>query len=194
MTARTGLSTLISQMRGLSNLGTSDYALGTATYWTDDQIQIVLDNHRTDIFREELDNSNINYVSSGSIEYKDYRSRFFNLEQTTGGTAIFIVENAAGTNIGTDTYSVDYSNGIVTFTTDQIGTAYFLTARSYDLNAAAADCWRMKAGAYGEAVNFSTDNMRVNRGDLIKNCLLMADYYSGLQDSKVVDLARDDCL
>ena len=72
MTARTGLSTLISQIRGLSNLGTNDYTLGTATYWTDDQIQIVLDNHRTDIFREELDNSNINYVSSGSIEYKDY--------------------------------------------------------------------------------------------------------------------------
>ena len=89
---------------------------------------------------------------------------------------------------------MDYSNGIVTFSTDQIGTAYFLTARSYDLNAVAAECWRMKAGAYGEAVNFSTDNMRMNRGDLIKNSLLMADYYSGLQDSMVVDLARDDCL
>ena len=43
MTARTGMSDIISTVRGMCNAGTADYTAGTAVYWTDDQLQGYLD-------------------------------------------------------------------------------------------------------------------------------------------------------
>ncbi len=191
--ARTGMTTLIGTMRGLCNLGTNDYTLGTATFWSDDNVQEVLDRHKTFIVEEELAEVE-NLIAGGSIEYKIFNSRFGNFEQTSGGTSIFTIEDSAGSVLGTSLYSVDYANGIVTFGADQQGSSRYLTGYSYDIYSTAADIYRMKAGAYAESVNWKTDNMSMNRGDAIGQCLKMADYYSGLGVAKTVDMTRDDCL
>lgn len=191
--ARTGMTDLIGQIRVFCNLGTNDYTLGTSTFWSDDNVQTVLDRHKVTVIEDELLEVP-NTISGGSIEYKIFHSRFGNFEQTTGGTAIFTIEDSAGTIIGTSNYTVDYANGIVTFGSNQAGSSRYLTGYSYDIYNTAADVWRMKAGAYGESVNFKTDNMSVNRGDLIKNALSMASQYSMMGNSKVIDMIRDDSL
>lgn len=189
--ARTGMTTLIGTMRGLCNLGTNDYTLGTSVYWQDDHVQTALDRHKTTIVEEELFEIQ-NQVGGGSVEYKIFQSRYGNLEETTGGTSIFTIEDSAGTIIGTSNYSVDYANGIVTFGSDQQGSSRYLTGYSYDIFSAAADIYRMKAGAYAESVNWKTDNMSMNRGDAIKQCLTMADYYASMGAAKTIDMTRDD--
>lgn len=191
MAARTGMSTLISTIRGFCNLGTSDYTLGTATHWSDDHIQTVLDRYRTTVIHEKMLAVSA-YESSGSIAYKDFYSGWGNWEETTGGTSIFIVENYTGDDIATANYSVDYALGIVTFTADQQGSTRYVTGRSYDLYGAAADIWRMKGGAYAVAVDFKTDNMSVKRSDVAKHCREMFNYYSMMSNPRQVDLARDD--
>lgn len=190
--ARTGMSDLIGQVRAFCNLGTNDYALGTATYWSDDHIQTILDRHKVTVVEEEL--LEVPNYTQGSTIYKVFHSYHGNYEQTTGGTTVFWIQDSAGTIVGTSNYTVDYANGIVTFGADQAGSSRFLSGYSYDIYNAAADVWRMKAGAFGEAVNFKTDNMSVNRGDLIKNALMMASQYAAMGNAKVVDMTRDDCI
>jgi len=191
--SRTGMNDLIGQVRAFCNLGTNDYVLGTATYWSDDHVQTVLDRHKVTVIEDELLEIP-NTVAGGSVEYKVFHSHFGNFEQTSGGTTIFFIEDATGANIGTSQYSVDYANGIVTFGADQMGSSRYLSGFSYDIFNAAADVWRMKAGAFGEAVDFKTDNMSVNRGSLIKNALSMASQYAAMGNAKVIDMTRDDCL
>ena len=50
-----------------------------------------------------------------------------------------LVEDSDGDIIGTANWTADYARGLISFTADQAGTTYFVTGRTYDLNAAAAD-------------------------------------------------------
>ena len=188
--ARTGMSNLISQLRDYGVAGTNDYTLGTTTYWTDNQLQTVLDRHKVFVHREPL--VIVDSYDAGTLVYKEYRSQFGNFEETTGGTAIFEIENAVGVTYGTANWSADYANGIISFTADTAGTPYYLTGTSYDIYSAAADIWRQKAGHHASGVDFTTDNMTVKRGQLIKNDQDMANYYAGMGRVKKMSFERDD--
>jgi hypothetical protein len=187
--ARTGMAVMIETVRGFCNAGSADVVLGTATFWADDEVQRVLDRHKTYIVREELTPFE-SYAGSGTIVYLEYRSAFGNIESGTAGS--FKIENGPGATIGTSAYTGDYVNGVFTFGTNTAGTAYFMTGYSYDVYAAAADIWRVKSGHVASGVNFSTDNMRVDRGQLIKNCQSMAEYYGRMSGAKVFNFTRDD--
>ena len=188
--ARSTMATLIANLRGLTRAGTADYTVGTVNYWSDDQLQDVLDAHREDVYRAPM--HTVQVYNGGSVEYHDYHSGYSNLEATSGGTAIFYVEDAAGSAVGTALYTPDYNRGVVNFPADTGGSSYYLYGRTYDMNAAAADVWRTKAGQYAMAVNFSTDNHRIDRGEIIKNCLQMAGYYSQQAGATTVLINRGD--
>lgn len=194
MTARTGLNDLILQLRGMVNAGTADYAIGTANYWDGDHLQEVLDRHRQEVYHEQL-TLVPKYTAGGSVNYFDYQSSFRNFEQTTGGTAVFVVEDSTGADSGTANWSADYARGLISFTSNQAGTVYYLTGRSYNLNGAAADIWRMKAAAVADQFDFSTDNHSMSRSQRIKNYLNMAAMYeakAGLTGENVITLYRSD--
>lgn len=191
--ARSGMADLISQLRGRVNATHDDYMIGTAKFWDADQTQAVLDMYRTDINRM-LVSPVASYNSGGTVQYQDYPSGVEHLEQTTGGTSIFYLEAGDNTKIGTANYSVDYNRGYITFTADQKGSAYYLTGRSYDLNASAAYIWRMKAARFAESFDYATDNMRVSLSQKMQHALKMAEFYEGRsgQSVNVITIARDD--
>ena len=173
MTARTGMTELIASVRGMTNAGTADYAISGVNYWSDDQLQQKLDAHRMDFYGAEL--PCITAIEGGAVVYKTFRSPYRNLES---GTVNFLLVDLNGTPAGTAEYSADYINGIVTFVADQAAKAWYLTARSYDVYAAAADVWRMKAAHASEtSFDFSTDNHSVKGSNIPAQCLKMADYY-----------------
>lgn len=190
MAARSGMTNLITTMRGMADLGTADYTIGGVSYWTDEQVQSVMDNHRVDIWREPLYIIET-YIGGGSAEYKHYQSEYTNFEETTGGTSIFYIEEADGDNI-TSGWTADYQRGHLTFSDDTLGTVYYLTGRSFDLNASAADIWRRKAAHYGASFSFSTDNHRVDKGALIQNALKMAEVYNRLCGPVTTTIIRSD--
>jgi len=176
MAARTGLSTLILRLRGMADAGTADYTLGAAVYWDDDQCQTVLDNYRMSIHGDRL----VPYPeqSAGSAIWLEYHSHFPNWEATTGGTAVFVVRDSVGNIQGTANYSVDYANGVVTFNSDQRGTAYFLTGISYDLNGAASDIWMQKAGQAAKLFAFSAGPHTLSRQQVYEHCIKMSDLFA----------------
>lgn len=191
MAARSGMSNLITQIRGMTNAGTADYTVAGVSYWEDERLQEVLDRYRVDITREQLV-SYPKHVGSGTVEYYRYMSAYNWFEETTGGTAVFIIEAADGTDQGTATYSADYNRGEVTFASDTSGSVYYLTGRSYALKSAAADVWRQKAAHTAASFDFSTDNHSVKRGQVVRHCLDMADMYGGQGQPNIVTLYRSD--
>ena len=194
MTVRSGMSNLIEELRGMAEAGTADYTVGASNYWDDGQVQDILDNHRDDLRFVELA-IYPQVVSGGTLQYYDYRAPVGFFEETTGGTAVFFVQASNGATMGTALWNVDYRRGAFTFTQDMRGTVLFLTGRSYDLNAAAADLWRMKAAHYAPSTfNFSTDNHSVSRAQVYDHCTDMAKYFQGISRSaiSVVDRFRGD--
>lgn len=187
MTIRSGMTTLITRLRGMTNAGTADATVAGETYWSDEHLQDVLDAHRMDHNRTQL-SPEPEWVN-GTLLYHDYYAPAGNFEEAASGTQYWRVEDGEGYVAGTATYSVDYARGVVRFAADTNGTAYYLRGRSYNLNGAAAAVWERKAGFYAAMYDVSTDNHRLNRSQLIKHCLAMAAEYEargGIHSSRVV--------
>ena len=191
MTARTGLTSLILQLRGMADAGASEYTLGTAVFWDDNHVQDVLDRHRMDVVHEWL-NPIVQYDAAGATSYHEYRSQYGDFEATTGGTSIFVIQDSLGNNYGTATYTPDYSRGIVTFSANNMGSAAYLIGRCYDLRSAAAEIWRTKAGQTAKLFNFSTDGHSLSREQYFEHCIRMVDFWESRAGATVTEVLRGD--
>ena len=185
------MQTLIDTVRGYANAAPDEWEVSTdtslVTYWSDDEVQRVLDRHKSEYIHALM--SVEPTYSAGSIVYQQYRLGATDVES---GTAVFKVEDTAGTVTG---YTVDYARGVVTFTADQAGKSFWWSGFAYDLNAAAADIWRMKASHVAGLVDFSTDGHSVKRSQQAQAYLNMAGYYQQRSASEGVTTAkivRDD--
>lgn len=183
--SRTTLNEIINEVRSLTMLGTADFSVGTMNYWDANQMQAVLDRYRIDFEREQL--LKIQFHAAGSVEYYEYRSEHTMLEQTSGGTAIFIIEAADGTDQGTATWSADYKKGIITFANDTGGSTFYLTGRRYDIYGAAAAICKQTAAYYAKSFDVSTDGHRLQRSQLIKQFLDMAKEFDMKSEPEVWD-------
>lgn len=187
--ARTSMTNLITELRGYTEANVDDYTIDNSSYWSNDHLQDILDIHRKDIIFEQLSMHPVQ-IAGGSLSYLDYRSRFGYLETTTGGTAIFYLQDSTGATIGTANYTPDYRRGQIQFNTNQAGSVYYLTGRSYDLNAAAAEVWRKKAAHVAPtSFDFSTDNHSISRSQVYKHSLEMADYFEGKSSNSVTSVS-----
>jgi len=189
--ARTGMQTLIDTVRGYANAAPDEWTISTDTslieYWSDEEIQRVLDRHKREYIHELMDAQPT--YESGTTVFKQYLLGATNVE---GGTVVFRVEDTAGTVSG---YTVDYTRGIVTFSTDQSGKAFYWSGFAYDLDAAAADIWRMKASHVAGLVDFSTDGHSIKRSQQAQQYLSMANYFqqrSASEGIQTVRIVRDD--
>lgn len=190
MAARTTMAELITLLRGYAEAGSADYTVAGGTYWTDDQLQQTLDGHRTDVYRNPLQ-VRATY-NNGTAQYFDYYTDLRNLERADGGT-VWRVEDSSGSLIGTANYTVNYDAGHLRFSSDQQGTAYWLTARVYDIDRAAADVWRRKAAHVANSgFDWKTDNHEVKRSQLRAQYLAMADSFAGQAQPSVNAWTRDD--
>jgi hypothetical protein len=192
--ARSGLANLITELRGFTEAGTAEYTVAGASFWTDDQMQDVLDLHRSDLIHAQLDSYPV-IVSGGTLQYFEYRAPAGMFEATSGGTSIFYMQDSTGATAGTSLWTADYRRGVVTFASNTAGTVFYLTGRTYDLNAAAADIWKKKAGHYAPtAFDFSTDNHNLQRSQIYEHCLDMASRFDGMSKSAIqtVQMYRSD--
>lgn len=185
MTARTGMTQILSDLRMLTEAGTAEWTLGALTFWDDDRLQDVADKHRTEFVFQPM-GEYPTYDTSGNLSYNDYTAGFENIEQTTGGTAIFYIQDSSFAFAGTANWTADYRRGKFTFSTDTEGESHYATGRAYDLNAAAAEVWRIKANHYATAFDFSTDNTTVKKSQVYDHCIERAEYFEGLAKGSMV--------
>jgi hypothetical protein len=181
MAARSGLSNLITRLRGMTATGSADYTVGALTYWTDDQLEDVLDRNRLDV-RDEVLTSHYVLGTAGTAQVYDYTSRYHNFESTTGGTAIFYLAFDTGERVGTALYTPDYDSGKITFAANTGGSVLYLNARAYDLNAAAAEVWTMKADHVADRFDFAADGATFKVSQLQKQYMQRAARYTAMAE------------
>lgn len=189
--ARSTLADLIQTVRTLTYAGQTEYSIGTANYWDDVQIQIMLDRHRLDLWRVPMC-AIPQQTTGGSLLYYRYSSEYSDLEATAGGTAIFQIQNSIGDVSGTAAWTADYARGFVTFAADQRGTAYYLTARTYDLYGTASELLRAWAAREKLSYDIAPDNQSFRHNQKVKQLREMADEYGQRAWPMVVALVRGD--
>lgn len=188
--SRESMAGLITLLRSLTASTPNDYVVAGNPYWTDAQLQAVLDRHVYYVRSESLTPYEV-IEAGGSVNCYDYQSKHRFFESQLAGTPVtrFNVLDETYTTIGTAAWTADYPRGRVTFGTTTGGVSRYLTGYSYDLNAAAADVWQQKAAHYVTAYDVSTDNHNLRRSQIIQNCLVMSkEYASG---AKVVNVGFD---
>lgn len=177
---------IIADLRSLTDASPADYAVAGIPYWSDKQLQDILDKRRVDASFAPTQSMPV--YASGTYTYNSFK---LPMETIEGGTAL-TMRTANGVELGTALYSFDYARSVVTFTANMYGTPVYCDIRGYDLNGAAADVWRRKAAHYGIAYDVSTDNHNLSRSQLIKQCLQMVQIYEGLGGPQAVYQHRSD--
>jgi hypothetical protein len=160
--ARTGMATLISRVRALTSAGTAEYVVDATTWWSDQNIQDTLDSNSQHVVDAPLDWLPES-IGGGTVEYKVAQIPFRDLEEAASGTARWAIRDAPGAFQGTANYTPDYRTGLVTFTSDQGGTAYYWTGYTFDVYAAAADIWLERLAHFQAWYQFSADGQTFNR-------------------------------
>lgn len=190
MAARSGMHNVINDLRLMTDAGTAEHSVDGVDYYTDDQLQRILDTYRADIYRELL-TAQEDYAA-GSAQYRQYYWSQPHVEQATSGTAAWYVTDGQGSVVGTANYAVDYDGHAISFTANTLGSARYLTYRSYDLNRAAATVWKEKAAHVADRFDVRTDNHDLKRSQLRKNYLDMAQSYLAKSRPYLVRLVRED--
>jgi hypothetical protein len=184
--ARATMSHLIAELRGMTDAGSKDYTIGGMPYWTDKQLQTVLDANKC----------YVNYAQFGGLSNIGPGVTYTYTLYPTGRAwweDTVVVQDLSGGTIGTANYSMDLLTGMVTFTANQSGSLRYVTGNTYDLHASAADVWTKKAAHYAVAYDFSTDNHSMKRSQLIIQCKDMARTYRELaQAGMSITLDRTD--
>lgn len=179
---RAGMSDLITRWRRMVD------DQGTAV-WTADEAQELLDTFRTDVYAHELTPAPQHI--SGTAQYKVHLAGFENLETAASGTAAFRLFDANGSAISSG-FTADTLRGIFTFAADQKGSARYIDARSYDLDAAAAAGWREWMASKASLYRFSADGASYDRQQWFDHCAKMADYYDRRSKPAYTNLVRAD--
>lgn len=157
--------------------------------WTDDELQEFLDQHRIEFFHEILyPQVSVTYYTffTGKI----YNSIHMNLEElTVDDDSIFRFYDAF--NVNASSYTADYVSGRFAFTSDQLGKYYYLTGRDYDLNGAAAKCWRETAGRTAKKYSIAhASGNSFSRSDWFDHCMKMAEDHMKQSRTKHVRSVR----
>ena len=187
MTVRTGMSDIIAQLRGMTNTGTTDYTVNSVAYWSDQHLQDVLDKHRFDGYSQEV--SPVMEMSTGVLSTTRYYLGEHNIES---GTDVFWIADSVGNVVSAASYSVDYNLGLVTFTANTSGLAYYATYHSFDICAAASEVWTKIASHCTGMVTFKAGNQSVNLSDKLAQALQMASYYAMQSGARSISFERND--
>lgn len=185
---RAGMLNVINRLRQMSDAGPVDYVIAGVAYWSDLVLQSILDRHRSSHRRVEL-SVEAEYVA-GAQEYHDYYTDLGDIEEAGSGTAAFVIEDGDGDAVTPNSYN--YDAGHFRFTTDTNGATYYLTCRTFNMEAAAAEVWEAKAAHAAKGYDFSADDAKFDRSQYYDHCVKMAAKYRGLAGVVVSTFFRSD--
>lgn len=173
--ARAGMVENIAALRGMTDAAADEYTVAGITYWSDDQLQDVLDSCRFDQYSQPL------YMAAedigGVIVYRNYYFAGGHVERAASGGEAWRLQDSDGVEAGTADYTAHYEAGYVRFNSDQAGKVWSLTYRQYDLDRAASLVWERKAAHVASRFDLETDNHNLKRSQMRQGYLQMAAHY-----------------
>lgn len=177
---------LIAEIRQLCIADIDSYSVGVTYYWSDEQIQYVLDRHVVR-FNHVMIAPETQYSGSNAVYYRYVTG----VTKWEGGTAVYL-QDASGGTVSSAGYTFDDNSGVFTFTANQSNAIYYVTGYAYDVNRTAAEIWRIKAAHASVAYDVSTDNHNLRRSQLVTQALQMAQMYENMGGMGRITIVRDD--
>ncbi len=174
----------------MTETAAGDYSVDGLSYWSDDQLQDILDARAMHIDLRTLDP--LPESSAGHTEWHDYPIGDADLEEPDSGAPYWSLTDAAGQEVDTELYTLDPLGGVIRFAADQKGALVFLKARSYRMARAAADVWRMKMAHAASLYDFRAEDQQFSRGQWFDHCRLLAELYTRQSGPSFVPIRRED--
>lgn len=172
---RSGMGNLINQVRSLTAVTSSDI--------NDEEIQRILDRNRQVFLRYGI-LPQPKYINQ-SMQYLDYYIgdppldiEENILESNNANLSGWRLYNSRGIDIASNLYSVDYNQGIISFTVDQRGAAIYLDFRQYDLYRAAVEVLQEWIAKNKGQFTFTSDGQMFARNQKIQNVQALIKEYN----------------
>ena len=171
---RAGMKYVVSRLRQMTNADVHELAIAGQVYWSDSDIQDVLDRYSTRVIEKELEF--VPQYEDGTVIYKILPTNIKDLEGPSSGATRWVMRDTVGAAIGTALYSYNDYTGMVDFSSDTGGTiSTNLTAYTYDVYAAAADIWDWRIANFAMWYDFRSENQSMSRSQAFKQAKLMRD-------------------
>lgn len=188
MSVRPGMADIIAYVRLKTDTRVDETTVNGVSYWTDQQIQDILDKHRQDARNLEL----IAYseYEGGTNVYKRYY--FPNtlgewLENSDTPNALEIVDSLGN---AAPSYTLDLNGRVVVFDSTTLGKAYYIRARMFNVRNAIADIWLAKAGLRAELINWRAGGQNLAEDQEYEHCMQQYELYSNRKGVQFVRLTR----
>lgn len=191
MAARAGMVDLLLEVRRMTDTSETDTLINGVQYWTDDQLQDILDQHRAEVIDEPL--LLVGYRESGITVYKKYfipNTVGKYVETVASGADVFSIVDTLGDPA--PSYTVDLNAQIVTFDATTGGQSYYLRCRRYDVRAAAAQVWLDKASHRFALIKWKAGAHTLDEDLEYQHCLEMHQKYSAFRGVGTTRLSRID--
>jgi len=171
---RDGMKYIVSRLRQMGNADVHEMAIAGHVYWSDSDIQEVLDRYSSRLIEKELDF--VPQYEDGTVIYKILPTNIKDLEGPNSGATRWVLRDSTGVEIGTANYSYNDQTGIIEFNSDTGGTiSPNLTAYTYDVYAAAADVWDWRIANFAMWYDFRSENQSMSRSQAFKQAKIMRD-------------------
>lgn len=181
--ARLGMAALILALRSMTAAQADEATVNDITYWTDDQLETILDKYRQDLLRQSL--TSIPLQVDGVMDYSRYTfpipfGYMIERPDTDEEEPTFRLYNSLGTLIPAADYAVDPVQGVITFieaqTTPRV---MYLRYRLFNMNLAAAQVWREKAAHRAHFITWRTGAHTLHDDQEYQHCLEMVRVFGG---------------
>lgn len=184
MAIRAGMVEVVAELRRMTDTKENEVDINGVMYWTDDQLQSILDKRRKYVQDAlllpvpEVVNSVTTWTRYHMPEVAGVweRSTMFQVVTSTG--------------VAAPTHTIEYDAGIVTFAVTTDGQSYYIRGRLYDLNKAAAQVWLDKAAHRAELIRWKAGTHTLDEDQEYQHCLEMYRKYASYSGIGVVRMTK----
>lgn len=182
---------LVSELRVLTDTAVDDVLLQGTYYWTDDQLQDILDQNSIAFTDIPLISRPLWY--SGSRQYLEYHFPGYVsewLEEPTASDNRFQIVDSLGNETAIANYTLEARYKRVTFNSDQASKLWYLRARGYNLYQAASEVWQRKAALRAELIEVRGGIFIMKEDQEYKHCIEQARFFAGRGGFNTIKLIR----
>lgn len=178
MAVRPGMSAILLYTRLKTDTREDETTVNGVAYWTDQQLQDMLDMHR-------IDARDIELIAYSEFEGGTNVTKRYYLPDTIGEWIegsdtpdVFDVVDSMGN--AAPSYTSDLPGRVIVFDDDTLGRSYFIRARFFDMRPALADIWLAKAGLRAELINWRAGGQNLQEDQEYKHCMEQYQLYSNI--------------
>lgn len=185
MSVRTGMVSLIAELRGLTDTALNQYQVGGVDYWTGEHLQDVLDLYAQDLNDVLLSATPLIY--SGAYQFR----RFYlpkGIPKWLESDTIQLINDSGYTF--TIPYSHSPAKGLFEFQSNVASGVAYIRATSYNMYMAAAHVWDMKAAHTVQLVEFRAGTTQIKENQEHEHCLKMARFFKSKAGMRSIMLNR----